>query len=150
MRVNTILTAIAAMAIGTLVSSCGDHPISSTNDNLTPLSKVGRGTIWADGELFRTNGTPATFSPDHGNFDELYNTGGNGTFADGVGAISEAKPGDSDYNGGRWHVNLLNEDVDPDKYADATSVDDLDLDDFHSTDTYFECPLRPQRGNGND
>lgn len=39
------------------------------------------------------------------------------------------------------------EDVDPDRYADATSVDDLDLEDFHSTDTYFECPLLPRRGN---
>lgn len=68
--------------------------------------------------------------------------------ADGVAAISEAKPGDQGFNGGRWHVNLLNEDVDPEKYADATSVEDLDLDDFHSTDMYFECPCC--RGGGTE
>ena len=148
MRISRVMTAIAALAIGAFAVGCGDHKITPLESDANPMAKASRGgMIWADGELFGTVGTPANFSPNAGNFDELYNTGGNGTFADGVAAISESMPGDSDYNGGRWHVNLLNEDVDPDKYADATSVDDLDLDDFHSTDTYFECPLLPRRGN---
>jgi hypothetical protein len=150
MRKLMSLAALAAMAIGITISGCGSNVAAPENSGIDALNKVTQGYIWSDGELFRTNGTPATFSGDHGNFDELYNTGGNGTFADGVAAISESKPGDQDYNGGRWHVNLLNDDVDPTKYEDATSVDDLDLDDFHSTDTYFECPLRPQRGNGHN
>lgn len=109
-------------------------------------SKASRGgSIWADGRLFGTVGTPAHFEPGRGPFDELYNTGGNGTFRDGVDAISESKPGDQDFNGGRWHVNLLRSDVDMNKYANATSVDDLELDDFVSTDTYFECPLLPRK-----
>ena len=71
--------------------------------------------------------------------------GGNG-FKDGVPLISESKPGEKDYNGGRWHANALRGDVDPDKYADACRVEDLNLDDFESTDNYFECPLLPRRG----
>jgi len=71
--------------------------------------------------------------------------GGNG-FKDGVPLISESKPGDTDYNGGRVHQNVLRMEVDPSKYADASSVEDLDLADFVSTDNYFECPLLPRRG----
>ena len=104
-----------------------------------------RPSTWVDGELFAGVVTPAMFDPESDPFDELY-MGGNG-FKDGVPLISESKPGDQDYNGGRWHANALKADVDPDKYADATRVEDLDLDDFVSTDNYFECPLLPRREN---
>ncbi len=102
--------------------------------------------IWADCELFVSVATPATFDPPHGPFDELY-AGGSG-FKEGVPLISQSKPGDQDYNGGRWHLNVLKETVPPDKYANACSVEDLDLNDFNSTDSYFECPLLPRRGQG--
>ncbi len=108
------------------------------------LMKVGRGQIWADDILFNTVGTPANFNPSSGKFDELYNVGlVGGAFKDGIGAISESKPGDQDYNGGRWHVNVLKANVDPFKYDDASSVDDLTLSDFESASVYFECPLIP-------
>ena len=100
--------------------------------------------MWVDGELFNTVVTPAEFDPANGNFDELY-MGGDG-FMGGVPLISDSKPGDDDYNGGRWHVNVLKETVDADKYVTATSVEDLDLDDFDAMDVYFECPLLPSRG----
>ena len=118
----------------------------SSNTATVSLSflKVDKGQIWSDCELFGTVGTPTSFKPTSGNFDELYNTG---NFKDGVGAISESKPGDRDYNGGRWHVNILKAGVDPAKYQNACSVADLDLNDFVGTDTYFECPLLPRRGN---
>jgi len=103
-----------------------------------------RPQAWVDGELFGGVVTPATFKPESDPFDELY-TGGNG-FKDGVPLISESKPGDQDYNGGRWHLNVLKDDVDPDKYANATSDADLDLSDFEPMDQYFECPLLPRRG----
>ena len=103
-----------------------------------------RPQVWVDCELFNSVVTPATFDPESDPFDELY-AGGNG-FLDGAPLISEAKPGDQDYNGGRWHKNILKEEVDPDKYADACSVEDLDLNDFVSTEDYFECPLLPRRG----
>ena len=104
-----------------------------------------RPQTWVDGELFAGVVTPATFDPANGNFDELY-TGGTG-FKDGVPLISESKPGDQDYNGGRWHENVLKPGVDPNKYNGADRVEDLDLSDFESTDNYFECPLLPRRGN---
>jgi hypothetical protein len=88
--------------------------------------------------------TPATFKPESDPFDELY-AGGNG-FKNGVPLISESKPGDQDYNGGRWHLNVLKDGVSPDKYANACKVEDLDLGDFESTGDYFECPLLPRRG----
>jgi hypothetical protein len=148
MRTISLISSIALAAIATFATGCTETTTEPPLGHSAPLEKVMRGgMIWADGELFRTIGTPATFSGQHGNYDELYVTGGNGTFADGVTAISEAKPGDRDYNGGRWHVNTLKEGVDPMKYADADSVDDLDPSDFESTTTYFECPLLPSRGN---
>ena len=103
-----------------------------------------RPMIWGDCELFGSVVTNTSFKPENGNFDELY-AGGNG-FKDGVGLISDSKPGDQDFNGGRWHMNVLKEGVDPDKYMDACSVEDLDLNDFESTDNYFECPMLPLRG----
>jgi hypothetical protein len=109
---------------------------------------LGRPHIWADCELFVSVATPGTFGPDQGPFDELY-AGGNG-FKDGVPLISDSKPGDQDYNGGRWHLNLLKAGVSPDKYENACSVEDLDLSDFESTNDYFECPLQPRRGHGSE
>ena len=103
-----------------------------------------RPQTWVDGELFNGVVTPAHFDPTSDAFDELY-AGGNG-FKDDKPLISESKPGDQDYNGGRWHLNVLKGSVDPDKYANADKFEDLDVNDFMSTDVYFECPLLPRRG----
>ncbi|MCI0744314.1 MAG: hypothetical protein L0Y58_02810 [Verrucomicrobia subdivision 3 bacterium] len=102
-----------------------------------------RPASWADCEKFDGIVTPNTL-PFHGNFDQLYMMPGF-TFSEGVPLISESKPGDQDYNGGRWHLNVLKEGVDPAKYADACSVEQLDLADFEGTGMYFTCPLLPQR-----
>lgn len=101
-----------------------------------------RPQTWSDCELFDGVVTNTSFKPTAGNFDELY-MGGNG-FKDGVPLISESKPGDHDYNGGRWHVNRLRAGVSPSKYANACRVEHLDLSDFESTPNYFECPLLPR------
>src|SRR3990172_3702963 len=66
-----------------------------------------RPETWVDGERFGGVVTPATFDPANGNFDELYMCGAAGTFKDGVPLISDAGPGDTDYNGGRRHLNVL-------------------------------------------
>ena len=104
-----------------------------------------------DGELFAGVVTPATFDPASGNFDELYTGGATCPdfpgFKNGVPLISDSKPGDQDYNGGRWHLNVIEFAANCAKYSDtglaADSVGDLDTSDFISTDTYFECPLLP-------
>ena len=130
-----ILVVLAVGLIGTtaIASAKGPRPRPET---------------WVDGELFAGVVTPATFKPGSGNFDELYNCAvmdGPG-FKGGVPLISESKPGDADYNGGRWHLNVPIDDDVCDKYWDADGVADLDLNDFMSTDMYFECPLLPRRG----
>lgn len=111
-----------------------------------------RPATWADGELFGGVVAPAKFDPANGKFDELYMCGPNspGGFKDGVPLISDSKPGDQDYNGGRWHLNVLKPGVPCSKYANADSDQDLDLGDFQEGTApapYFECPLLPRRGN---
>ena len=145
---KSVLFIVAAVMLSVLFIACDPggnmvEPMQSDNLGTAPsqqLAKVGRSQIWADGILFGTVGTPTEFKPGAGPFDELY-TGAN--FKDGIGAISESKPGDQDYNGGRWHVNALKEGVELNKYANVSSVDDLNMADFEPTPTYFECPLLP-------
>jgi len=137
---------IAVLFLVTIMMGCSnetDSIAAQDNDAYNLLTMKKSPAIWSDCQVFATNGTNSNFKPTAGNFDELYN-GAN--FKDGVGAISESKPGDRDFNGGRWHVNTLKEGVDPDKYPNACTVEDLDLNDFMSTSTYFECPMRPIKG----
>ena len=101
-----------------------------------------RPPIWADCIEYTGLVVPATFKPSSGNFDELYMMPG-AMFRDGLPLISDSKPGDQDYNGGRWHMNLLKESVDASKYWDACAEEDLDTNDFESIDMYFECPMLP-------
>lgn len=140
-------TLAAAFVVGTVGCSDPVQPVASTSQvEAAPfLSRGGnpREQVWADGELFGTVVTPATFKPESGNFDELY---AGATFRGGIGLISESKPGDRDYNGGRWHLNVLKPGVDPNKYASAYRVEDLDPNDFMPTSRYFECPLLPLQG----
>lgn len=116
--------------------------LSPVIDNNVQQRARPRPHSWGDCELFMSVVTPTALPP-NGPFDELY---GGAEFLDGIPLISESKPGDQDYNGGRWHLNVLKEGVDPDKYANACSDADLDLDDFESTSNYFVCPLLPRRG----
>ena len=142
----------AALAVTALfVNGCANDAVAPEDDLATLLSFMRGGggpnprpQTWVDGELFAGVVTKATFNPASHPFDELY-TGGENGFLDGVPLISESKPGDQDYNGGRWHRNDLKAGVDPDKYTNANSVEDLDFNDFESTDVYFECPLLPRR-----
>lgn len=98
--------------------------------------------IWADCIEYSGIVTPATFKPTAGFFDELYVMPDH-TFYGGLPLISDSKPGDQDYNGGRWHLNVLKDNVDPAKYSGACSEEDLDPNDFEATADYFACPLRP-------
>ena len=130
-KIMVITIAIFALVLGfASIAEAGGRP---------------RASVWVDGEVFGTVVTPAVFDPANGPFDELY-VCGDGTFKDGVPLISESKPGDQDYNGGRWHLNVLKDDAACD--ASADSVEDLNLSDFLATDMYFECPLLPMRGQG--
>ncbi len=59
-------------------------------------------SFWVDGSLYATVGTPTNL-PDHGPKDGIYVF----TNLNGQTPVAEAKPGDQDYNGGRWQVTLL-------------------------------------------
>jgi hypothetical protein len=150
MRHRSLVYALAACASVVLLGCSPDMHTGPAEQAIARPSfqaaTINREAIWADGELFDVLASPATFDNPQGGFDELYK-GGNG-FLNGVGAISDAGPGDPSYRGGRWHVDVLKQGVDPNKYANASSAADLDPADFASTDVYFECPLLPHRGNG--
>ncbi|MFQ5839072.1 MAG: hypothetical protein ACE5HJ_09890, partial [Thermoplasmata archaeon] len=62
------------------------------------------GAIWNDGQLWGTVLTPALLpgKAPASSFDTLYNFAGSGL--SGQRAVSDAAPGDRDYNGGRWMV----------------------------------------------
>lgn len=118
--------------------------IQLLTDDSRLSSKRPQPPIWADCIEYSGIVVPATFRPESDPFDELYAMP-DATFKDGIPLISDSKPGDQDYNRGRWHMNVLKAGVDPAKYASACQAEDLDLSDFESTDNYFGCPLRPRK-----
>ena len=96
------------------------------------------GTIYAHDVAYRTVGTPADL-PDHGKFDTIYVLGGE------LANVSEAAPGDMDYNGGRWEVR-------PVTWISISSVQFTNAEDIHAAAQAgqieigdvvkrFECPL---------
>jgi len=107
--------------------------------------------IYVDGELFRTVGTPTDFSttgaPDS-SFDTIW------SFNGVIPSVADAKPGDQDFNGGRWMVYGASfaEGVTPYVIEDDTELwQAVTAGDVILTDhvvKYFECPLIPMRGNG--
>lgn len=106
--------------------------------------KLPQPDVWVDCYKYSAIVVPATFKPESDPFDELYAMP-MAMFYNGVPLISDSKPGDRDYNGGRWHLNVLKSGVSPTKYANACSEEDIDPADFDSMDVYFECPLRPRK-----
>jgi hypothetical protein len=120
--------------------------------------KVIRDAIWADGELFGVTLTPNDL-PVKGPFDALYNFNGSGL--EGQRSVSESKPGDRDYNGGRWKVlpvtfTALGVSIhDPDgdgvvnfelkSAEEVTAHAGLGHLTIGDPIRYFVCPLHPQK-----
>jgi len=62
--------------------------------------------IWANGQLYGTVVTPTTFkSPPPHSTDLIYSFAMSGLT--GQRSVAEAAPGDRDYNGGRWRVQMV-------------------------------------------
>lgn len=158
------LTGMLVVSVALLLGGCQSDLVGSAADSEDGLA-AGASTltaaksdkaaqkgpmIWANGELFRSIVTTATFDGDQGNFDALYVLNPPYTFAGPYDHLSDAAPGDQDYNGGRWEVFMLKEGVDAGKYDEVSSTDDpaFDPDDWESTHIYFECPMLPMRGQG--
>ena len=128
---------------------------------LTASAGVTGPAFYVDGELYRTVGTPTDFSntgaPDH-SFDTIY------AFADQTN-VATAAPGDRDFNGGRWMVEVIGYLGD---YTYATALAEFDANDSGDFDSaeevhaammagaitttagpWFECPVIPvPRGRG--
>lgn len=120
--------------------------VEMLSDDVLLTAKRPKPSIWADCRMYSGIVVPATFKSESNPFDEQYAVpDGDGNpmpiFKGGLPLISDSKPGGQDYNAGRWHLNVLKEGVDYTKYSEAFSEEDLDLDDFMSTDAYFGCPL---------
>ena len=116
--------------------------------------------LWGDGVTWDTVLTPTSFkrAPIH-SVDLLYNFSMSGLM--GQRGVSSNVPGDTEYNGGRWWVQMVVfteqglaiHDPDGDGYVnfELTSADEVE---FHvqlghievfETSTYFVCPLRRSR-----
>jgi hypothetical protein len=103
--------------------------------------------FYVDGAQYRTVGTPTDFAdtgaPSH-TYDAIYALGG------GLLNVAEAKPGDRDYNGGRWQVYGVEWHVAPYQLTSAEAVwiaqglGHLTIGDEPVRS--FECPVIPVGG----
>ena len=98
--------------------------------------------FYVDDQLYRTVGTPTDFSgtgaPAH-SFDTIYALGGE------LLNVAESKPGDRDYNGGRWMVLPVTWNVAPVQLTSAEQVQAYDaagmLTIASEPARLFECPV---------
>jgi hypothetical protein len=97
--------------------------------------------FYVDDDPYRTIGTPTDLSntgaPEH-SFDRIYALG------PGLVNVAEAKPGDTDYNGGRWMVIPIIWHVAPEQLTDADVVEQYEEDgklSFGEPTTFFVCPV---------
>lgn len=150
--VAPLMTTIGCSVDGNNDSASLDENSLTLFDRLSNLSsttdKRPQPPVWADCIEYSAIVVPANFKPESDPFDELYMMPGPDDsppypFKDDLPLISDSKPGDQDYNGGRWHLNVLKAAVDPAIYANACQEEDIDPANFDSTDVYFGCPLRP-------
>lgn len=104
--------------------------------------------FYVDHQLYRTVGTPSDFSntgaPDH-SYDTVYQ------FFGTITNVASSKPGDRDFNGGRWMVIGATWNVDPyqlyseEEVLAAAQAGDITLSD--GPIKMFECPVIPLPGN---
>jgi hypothetical protein len=117
--------------------------------------------IWAGGELFDTVLTPATFTaPPAHSTDVIYDFSMSGLV--GQRSVAESAPGDREYNGGRWNVQMVaftpqgitihDPDSDGTVNFELTSAEDVLQHEalghliINPANFYFECPLLPNHG----
>ena len=75
--------------------------------------------FYVDGSRYRTVGTPTDFShtgAPAASFDRIYALG------NGLANVAEAKPGDQDFNGGRWAVYAITWNVTPVQYTNDADI----------------------------
>jgi hypothetical protein len=103
--------------------------------------------FYVDDLRYRTVGTPTDFAgtgaPDH-SFDRIYALGA------GLVNVAEAKPGDRDFNGGRWMVLPVTWNTTPRQLTSAEQVEAYAaagmLTIAEAPVKLFECPVIPVGG----
>jgi len=130
---------------------------------LTALGGVSGPAFYVDGEVYRTVGTPTDFSETGApapSFDTIYQFSGAQPMN-----VATAAPGDRDYNGGRWQVEVIHYVTGSDYESALAEFDANDSGDFDSAAEVhaaidagvittiagpsFECPVIPlPHGNG--
>ena len=112
--------------------------------SVVPAAPAGQGPpmnrIYAHDELYTGVNAPRDL-PDNGNFDAIYVLGA------GLMPVSDAAPGDRDYNGGRWEVRIVTfvgmsptQFTSADQIAAAVSMGKVTIGEVVRR---FECPLIP-------
>lgn len=103
--------------------------------------------FYVDGAIYRTVGTPTDFSgtgAPASTFDRIYGLG------NGLINVAESKPGDQDYNGGRWMVLPVTWNVAPVQLTTAEEVEAYDaagwLTIADAPVRQFLCPVIPVGG----
>jgi hypothetical protein len=128
--------AMAALGLAGFVGSANADPGNGAGGLTGPA-------FYVDGELYQTVGTPTdlahTGAPDH-SFDVIYNLGGVQM------NVAEAKPGDRDFNGGRWQVHA----VSFSDYDEALAVADVNgsgtLDSAEEVEAAIDSPYAADEG----
>ena len=100
-------------------------------------------SFYVDGQRYRTIGTPTDLSntgAPESSFDRIYALG------DGLINVAESKPGDRDFNGGRWMVIPVTwaTGVSPVQLTDADTVEaweDAGMLSFGDPVKYFVCTV---------
>jgi hypothetical protein len=115
-----------------------------------------------NGELYDTVITPTSFTaPPEQSTDIIYSFMMSGL--SGQRSVAESAPGDPDYNGGRWDVQMVVftdlgrtvHDPDGDGLVNFELVSEEEVLthealghlEINEANFYFVCPLRPRRGN---
>ncbi len=128
------LVGVAALALAIAALSVA-VPSASADQPQGPHGSVAFISVYADDTLYGSVVAPNSL-PAKGNFDELYVFQGT-EFT----IVSDAAPGDQDYNGGRWHVNVVMDAAEQFTNAEDVLASGLTI---VSTETYFSCPLLPR------
>ena len=124
--VAALALAIAALSVAVPSVSAGQP--QGPHGSVVFISVYAHDTLY--GSVVAPNSLPAK-----GHFDELYVFPGT-SFT----IVSDAAPGDRDYNGGRWHVNMVMGAAVQFTNAEDVLASGLTI---VSTGTHFSCPLLP-------
>ncbi len=146
-----------------LLSAVATLAMTAATVNAVPAMKVDN-VIWANGELYGTVLTGASFKKGPAKSMDLLFMFDEENGLAGQGPISDAAPGDAHYNGGRWAVVLMEvteagadalDMYNADMEMEPDGVIDEEITSAHKvnmyvelgyitltyTDNYFSCPL---------